>query len=131
MFSNGCFDILHFGHIDYLEQARRLGDRLVIGLNSDGSVCSLKGPNRPVNAENARARILAALQFVDGITVFSEETPKELIEYLLPDVLVKGADYEIENIVGAKTVLENGGEVKTINLVKGYSTTNIIDSLKS
>lgn len=129
--SNGCFDILHLGHIDYLEQASQLGDKLVIGLNSDESVKQLKGPNRPVNSEKARARILAALGFVDGVTVFSEETPKELIEYLLPNVLVKGADYNIENIVGAKTVLENGGEVKTINLVEGYSTTNIIENLKS
>jgi len=131
VFSNGCFDILHLGHIDYLEQASQLGDKLVIGLNSDDSVKALKGPNRPVNSEKARARILAALGFVDGITIFSEETPKELIELLIPNVLVKGADYKIENIVGGKTVLENGGEVKTIDLVEGYSTTNIIENLKS
>ncbi len=131
VFSNGCFDILHLGHIDYLEQASQLGDRLVIGLNSDQSVQELKGPSRPVNSEEARARILAALGFVDGITIFSEETPQELIDLLLPDILVKGADYNIENIVGAKTVLANGGEVKTIELVEGYSTTNIIKNLKS
>ncbi len=130
VFSNGCFDILHLGHIDYLEKARGLGDRLVIGLNSDDSVKILKGPNRPVNKEEARSRMLAALEFVDGVSVFEEETPKELIEYLLPDILVKGADYEIENIAGARAVLENGGEVKTIDLVEGYSTTSIIENLR-
>ena len=130
VFSNGCFDILHLGHIDYLEQASNLGDKLVIGLNSDDSVKLLKGPERPVNSEEARARLLAALEFVHGVTVFTEETPRELIDYLLPDVLVKGSDYSIENIVGAKNVLENGGEVKTIDLVDGYSTTKIIENLK-
>ncbi len=130
MFSNGCFDILHLGHIDYLEKARSLGDKLVIGLNSDKSVKKLKGENRPVNNEEARARMLAALSFVDGITVFEEDTPKELIDMLLPDILVKGSDYNIENIVGAKTVLANGGKVETIDLVNGYSTTNIIDKIK-
>ena len=131
VFSNGCFDLLHLGHIDYLEHAKGLGDKLVIGLNSDQSVCLLKGPNRPINSQMARARILAALEFVDGVTIFTDETPKDLIEYLLPDILVKGADYDIENIVGAKAVLENGGEVKTIDLVEGYSTTNIINNLKN
>ncbi len=130
VFSNGCFDILHLGHIDYLEKARSLGDKLVIGLNSDKSVKQLKGENRPINNEEARARMLAALSFVDGITVFEEDTPKELIDMLLPDILVKGSDYSIENIVGAKTVLANGGKVETIDLVNGYSTTNIIDKIK-
>lgn len=130
VFSNGCFDILHLGHIDYLEKARSFGDRLVIGLNSDDSVRKLKGENRPVNNEEARGRMLAALSFVDGVTVFNEETPKELIEYLLPDVLVKGSDYSVENIVGAESVMANGGTVKTIDLVNGYSTTNIIEKIR-
>lgn len=130
VFSNGCFDILHLGHIDYLEKARHLGNRLVIGVNSDDSVRKLKGPERPVNVEMARARMLAALAFVDGVTVFHEDTPKELIRYLLPNILVKGSDYEIRNIVGAEDVLANGGEVKTVNLVEGYSTTNLIEKLK-
>lgn len=130
VFSNGCFDILHLGHIDYLEKARNLGDKLVIGLNSDDSVSQLKGPERPINQEPARAKMLAALAFVDGITVFEEETPEELIEYLSPDILVKGSDYSVETIVGAKYVLSQGGEVKTIDLVEGYSTTNIIDKIK-
>lgn len=130
VFSNGCFDILHLGHIDYLEKARSLGSRLVIGLNNDDSVRALKGPERPVNNENARARILAALEFVDGVTIFSEDTPKQLISFLIPDILVKGSDYRIDNIVGADIVLANGGEVKTIDLVNGYSTTNLIQKLK-
>jgi rfaE bifunctional protein nucleotidyltransferase chain/domain len=130
VFSNGCFDILHLGHIDYLEKARSLGNRLVIGLNNDESVRQLKGPERPVNNEIARARILAALEFVDGITIFSEDTPKELISFLIPDILVKGSDYNIDNIVGADIVMANGGEVKTIDLVDGYSTTNLIQKLK-
>lgn len=131
VFSNGCFDILHLGHIDYLEKARAFGDKLVIGLNSDKSVKQLKGENRPINGEEARSRMLAALSFVDCVTIFGEETPKELIEYLLPNVLVKGSDYRVENIVGAKSVIANGGVVNTIDLVDGYSTTNIIDKIKS
>lgn len=130
VFSNGCFDILHLGHIDYLEKARAFGDRLVIGLNSDASVKVLKGEHRPINSEEARARMLAALSFVDGVTVFTEDTPKKLIEYLLPDVLVKGSDYKVENIVGAKSVIANGGVVNTIDLVNGYSTSNIIEKIK-
>ncbi len=130
VFSNGCFDILHLGHIDYLEKARSFGNRLIIGLNSDNSVRKLKGEGRPVNNEEARGRMLAALSFVDAVTVFDEETPEELIDYLLPDVLVKGSDYKVENIVGAKNVIANGGTVKTIDLVNGYSTTNIIEQIK-
>jgi len=130
VFSNGCFDILHLGHIDYLEKARSFGDRLIIGLNSDNSVRKLKGEGRPVNNEEARGRMLAALSFVDAVTVFNEETPEELIDYLLPDVLAKGSDYKMENIVGAKSVIANGGTVKTIDLVNGYSTTNIIEQIK-
>ena len=130
VFSNGCFDILHLGHIDYLEKARNLGDKLVIGLNSDDSVRKLKGPERPINQSSARAKMLAALAFVDGVTIFEEETPEKLIEFLSPDILVKGSDYSVETILGAKYVLSQGGEVKTIDLVEGYSTTNIIDKIK-
>lgn len=130
VFSNGCFDIVHLGHIDYLEKARTMGDKLVIGLNSDESVKLLKGPSRPVNDEYARARMLAAFQFVDGVTVFKEETPKQLIAYLIPDVLVKGSDYAVEDIVGADTVMAHGGEVKTIDLVEGFSTSKLIEKIK-
>lgn len=130
VFSNGCFDILHLGHIDYLEKARNLGSKLIIGLNDDNSVKRLKGSERPINDENARARMLSALSFVDAVVLFSEDTPKELITYLIPDILVKGSDYNLSNIVGADTVLANGGEVKTIDLVEGYSTTNLIQKLK-
>lgn len=130
VFSNGCFDIVHLGHIDYLEKARFLGDKLVIGLNSDASVKRLKGETRPINDGHARSRMLAAFGFVDGVTIFEEETPKDLISYLLPDILVKGSDYSIENIVGADTVIANGGEVKTIDLVEGFSTSTLIEKLK-
>ncbi|MGW8122188.1 D-glycero-beta-D-manno-heptose 1-phosphate adenylyltransferase [Roseivirga echinicomitans] len=130
VFTNGCFDILHLGHIDYLEKAKALGSKLVVGLNDNPSVKRLKGEERPINNENARARMLAALAFVDGVTLFSEDTPKELITYLIPNILVKGSDYDLSNIVGADIVLANGGEVKTIDLVDGYSTTNLIQKLK-
>ena len=130
VFSNGCFDILHLGHIDYLEKARNLGSKLIIGLNDDNSVKRLKGSERPINDENARARMLSALSFVDAVVLFSEDTPKDLITYLIPDILVKGSDYNLSNIVGADIVLANGGEVKTIDLVEGYSTTNLIQKLK-
>ena len=130
VFSNGCFDIVHLGHIDYLEKASQMGDKLVIGLNSDSSVKELKGEGRPINAEYARSRMLAALGFVDGVTIFGEETPKQLIAYLVPDVLVKGSDYEVKDIVGADTVIAHGGEVKTIDLVEGFSTTQLIEKIK-
>jgi len=129
VFTNGCFDILHLGHIDYLEKARKLGDRLVIGLNTDASVSRLKGPQRPLNEQNARARMLAALEFVDAVTFFDEDTPKQLIEALEPDILVKGSDYLTENIVGADIVIANGGRVETIDLVEGYSTTALIQKI--
>jgi len=130
VFTNGCFDILHLGHIDYLEKARSLGDKLVVGLNTDASVRKLKGAERPINPEHARARILAALSFVDLVVPFGEDTPLELITDLLPDVLVKGKDYAINNIVGADIVLEHGGKVETIDLVDGFSTTNIVTKIK-
>ncbi len=130
VFTNGCFDILHLGHIDYLEKARHFGNKLIIGLNTDASVRQLKGETRPVNNEYARSRLLAALAFTDAIILFGEATPLQLIEKLLPDILVKGNDYNIQNIVGAATVLENGGRVETIDLVAGYSTTGIIEKMK-
>lgn len=130
VFSNGCFDILHLGHIDYLEKARNKGNKLVIGLNTDSSVKKIKGINRPINNEFARARMLSALEFVDGVTLFSEDTPLLLIEKLLPNILVKGSDYLAENIVGANVVITNGGTVETIDLVDGFSTTNLIKKIK-
>jgi rfaE bifunctional protein nucleotidyltransferase chain/domain len=131
VFSNGCFDILHLGHIDYLEKASQLGSKLIIGINSDASVQRLKGPERPVQPEQARARMLAALAFVDAVVLFGEDTPLKLIETLVPQILVKGNDYTINEIIGADFVLNNGGEVKTIPLVAGYSTTEIINKIKT
>jgi len=130
VFTNGCFDLLHLGHVDYLENARNLGERLVIGLNSDSSVSRFKGPERPLQDQNSRARVLAALQFVDLVVFFNEDTPLELISKLLPNVLVKGSDYLAENIVGADVVKKNGGVVKTIDFVPGYSTTRIVEKIK-
>ena len=131
VFTNGCFDILHLGHIDYLEKARNLGDRLVVGLNTDQSVKRIKGKGRPVVDEMARARVIAALAFVDAVVYFGEDTPYQLIDQLKPDILVKGNDYLAENIVGADIVMANGGEVLTIDLVEGYSTTTIIHKIKN
>jgi rfaE bifunctional protein nucleotidyltransferase chain/domain len=131
VFTNGCFDIIHYGHIDYLARAASLGGKLVIGLNTDASVSKLKGPNRPVQDEKSRALILAALQFVDAVILFDEETPKELISFLIPDILVKGSDYSIDQIVGADVVLNNGGRVETMDFVPGYSTSKIIEKIKT
>jgi len=127
VFSNGCFDIIHRGHIEYLAKAASFGDVMIIGLNTDSSVSRLKGENRPVQDEKARALVIASLSFVDNIILFDEDTPFELINYLKPDILVKGSDYSVETIVGADIVLENGGKVETIDLVEGYSTSNIIE----
>ena len=130
VFTNGCFDIMHLGHVDYLEKARSMGDRLVLGLNTDDSVSRFKGPTRPIQDEQSRARILAALQFIDLVVFFNEDTPLNLITELIPDVLVKGSDYLAENIVGAEVVKRNGGVVKTIDFVSGYSTTRIVEKIK-
>jgi len=130
VFTNGVFDLLHLGHITYLAKAADMGDKLIIGLNTDASVKRLKGESRPINDQNNRAALLAALFFVDAVILFEEDTPRELISKLLPDVLIKGADYTVENIAGAKEVLANGGEVKTITLVDGYSSTSIINKIK-
>ncbi|MBS1952105.1 MAG: D-glycero-beta-D-manno-heptose 1-phosphate adenylyltransferase [Cytophagales bacterium] len=130
VFTNGCFDLLHLGHVDYLEKARSMGDKLVLGLNSDNSVSRFKGPERPLQDQQSRARVLAALQFVDLVVLFDEDTPLNLISQLLPNILVKGSDYLAENIVGADVVKKNGGEVKTIDFVPGYSTTRIVEKIK-
>lgn len=131
VFTNGCFDLVHLGHVDYLQKARNLGDKLVVALNTDASVSRIKGPNRPISTENSRARVMAAFEFVDAVVLFDEPTPKEVIEALCPDILTKGADYSIENIVGADFVQRNGGEVKTISFVEGFSTSSLIEKIKS
>ena len=128
VFTNGCFDLLHLGHVDYLEQARHLGDVLVVGLNTDASVGSLK-PGRPIQDETARARILASLAFVDAVVLFGEPTPLALIGLVQPDVLVKGDDYAISGIVGHELVLNRGGQVLTVPLVPGYSTSRIVERI--
>ena len=138
-FTNGCFDILHLGHVSYLSSAAELSDILVVGVNSDRSVRALeKAPNRPVNKESQRALIVASLESVDAVVVFDEDTPLDLISKIMPNVLVKGGDYDPHQeksdhpkyIVGRKEVIDNGGEVKTIELVEGFSTTNVIHKLK-
>ena len=130
VFTNGCFDVLHFGHVKYLLEAKQLGDSLVVGLNSDDSVRRLKGPSRPINGEKERAFVLAALSCVDYVTLFDEDTPENLIKSVRPDLLVKGGDYALDQIVGADFVRENGGVVTTIPFVDGYSSTHIIEQLK-
>ncbi|GAB4487809.1 MAG: D-glycero-beta-D-manno-heptose 1-phosphate adenylyltransferase [Saprospiraceae bacterium] len=125
VFTNGCFDLLHFGHLHYLADARDLGDRLVIGLNSAASVRRLKGPTRPINDEITRTHLLAALEVVDAVVIFEEDTPLELIKLVRPDVLVKGGDWKPEQIVGSDVVLASGGKVLSLPFVEGYSTTNI------
>jgi rfaE bifunctional protein nucleotidyltransferase chain/domain len=126
VFTNGCFDILHRGHVYYLSKAREMGDLLVIGLNSDASVKRLKGESRPVNGQQARAEVLGALSMVDHVIIFPEDTPLELIRAVQPDVLVKGGDYKVDEIVGYKEVASRGGEVVTIPVLEGYSTTSIL-----
>ena len=130
VFSNGCFDILHRGHVEYLSKSADLGDILIIGLNTDDSVRRLKGPSRPVNDEKARAVVLAALEFVDAIMFFEEDTPYNLIKRVQPDVLVKGKDYKAEDIVGYDIVTAKGGKVETIELVEGFSTTKTIEKMR-
>jgi D-beta-D-heptose 7-phosphate kinase/D-beta-D-heptose 1-phosphate adenosyltransferase len=125
-FTNGCFDLLHPGHISLLDQARRTGDRLIVGLNSDLSVSRLKGPGRPAQGEVARATVLASLKSVDAVVIFTEDTPLQLIEALTPDILVKGADYSVDNIVGADVVINRGGTVVLAELIQGHSTTNTV-----
>ncbi|MDD5173372.1 MAG: D-glycero-beta-D-manno-heptose 1-phosphate adenylyltransferase [Candidatus Omnitrophota bacterium] len=127
VFTNGCFDILHVGHVDYLSRAKDMGDILVVGLNSDSSVKKIKGAGRPINKESDRVKVLSALSFVDYIISFNETTPENLIKKVRPDILVKGGDWKIEDIVGGAFVRSRGGKVKSIPFVKGYSTTSIIE----
>ena len=131
VFTNGCFDILHRGHVEYLAQASDLGDKLIVGLNTDASVKRLKGESRPVNDEQSRALLLSALQFVDAVVLFGEDTPYELIKQVQPDILVKGNDYKPEEIVGYDIVTAKGGKVLTIDLVAGFSTTNVIRRMRA
>ena len=130
VFTNGCFDLLHVGHIRYLAQAKKLGDFLIIGLNSDSSVKELKGEDRPINSFEDRATLLAAIESVDSVIMFEEQTPENLIKDIVPDILVKGGDYNIEDIVGYQTVMQNGGQVKTLSFYDGYSSTNYINKIK-
>lgn len=130
VFTNGCFDILHRGHVEYLAQAANYGDILVIGLNTDSSVRRIKGESRPVQDEYARAIILASLSFVSAVILFDDDTPYNLIKQIQPDILIKGSDYNIKDIVGYDIVTAKGGEVVTIDFIDGYSTTSIIEKLK-
>jgi len=130
VFTNGCFDIIHRGHIEVLAQTADLGNKLIIGINSDSSIQKLKGKNRPIIEEQSRAILLASFSFVDAVVLFSEETPLNLISTLKPDVLAKGGDYEINTIVGHKVVQENGGQVILVPFVDGFSSTTIIDKIK-
>ena len=130
VFTNGCFDLLHVGHIRYLAQAKKLGDFLIIGLNSDSSVKELKGEDRPINSFEDRATLLSAIESVDLVIMFEEQTPENLIKDIVPDILVKGGDYNIEDIVGYQTVMQNGGQVKTLSFYDGYSSTNYINKIK-
>lgn len=131
VFTNGCFDILHRGHVDYLAKARALGDVLIVGLNDDRSVSKLKGPGRPVIEEGDRAAVLAALAAVDFVCLFAEETPFELIRSLVPDILVKGADWSVENVVGREIVEAAGGSVQTIEYLPNHSTSLILDHIRN
>jgi D-beta-D-heptose 7-phosphate kinase/D-beta-D-heptose 1-phosphate adenosyltransferase len=131
VFTNGCFDILHYGHARYLADARTLGNRLIIGLNSTASVRRLKGDHRPINDFETRAHLLASLQFVDLVVVFEEDTPYELIKKLQPDILVKGGDWSPDQIVGSDLILKNGGKVLSLPFAEGYSTTNIEQKIKN
>jgi rfaE bifunctional protein nucleotidyltransferase chain/domain len=130
VFTNGCFDILHIGHARYLHEARSLGDHLIVAVNSDRSVRANKGPERPVMKEEERAEMLAALGCVDSVIIFDEDTPLKVIEYLMPDILVKGGDWKPEDIVGSDAVIAAGGEVKSIPFVEGSSTTGIINKIE-
>ncbi len=131
VFTNGCFDLLHLGHIDYLSKAADMGDKLVIGLNSDASVAALKGAGRPISDQISRSVLLASFSFVDAVVLFDDPIPIQLIEWVRPDVLVKGADYTIDKIAGAEMVMQYGGLVKTIDFLNGYSTSLIEKKIKS
>ncbi|MBP8992250.1 MAG: D-glycero-beta-D-manno-heptose 1-phosphate adenylyltransferase [Bacteroidota bacterium] len=131
VFTNGCFDILHYGHINYLAKAANLGSKLIVGLNSDSSVQRLKGKDRPINKELERAFVLASLFFIEAIIIFNEDTPEKLIHNIAPDILAKGGDYKVEEIAGSDFVLKNGGKVEIIQFVEGYSSTKIINKVSN
>ena len=131
VFTNGCFDLLHRGHIDYLDKTAALGDKLIVGLNTDASIKKLKGEKRPFIDEQSRATLMASLEMVDAVILFNEETPYRLINQIKPDVLTKGKDYKIEEIAGFDIVLDSGGQVETIELSKGFSTTSLIEKIKN
>ncbi|MET1054122.1 MAG: D-glycero-beta-D-manno-heptose 1-phosphate adenylyltransferase [Pedobacter sp.] len=130
VFTNGCFDLLHAGHVAYLSEAADLGDKLIVGLNSDQSVSCIKGPQRPVNSETTRSTLLASMFFIDAVVLFGDDTPLELIKTVLPDILVKGGDYTVESIVGAKETIANGGKVEVLSFLPGFSSTAIIEKIK-
>jgi rfaE bifunctional protein nucleotidyltransferase chain/domain len=130
VFTNGVFDLVHLGHISYLTKAARLGDKLIIGLNSDASVRLIKGSDRPINNQQSRAALLASLFYVDLVVVFNDDNPLSLIKQIKPHILVKGADYSTDNIVGGKEVIDNGGEVKTIQFIEGQSSTSLINKIR-
>lgn len=129
VFTNGCFDVLHYGHVAYLRKARGFGEILIVGLNSDSSVKRIKGDSRPINSEKDRAEVLSELECVDYVVLFNEDTPEKLIEIITPDVLVKGSDWEHDKIVGAEHVKSKGGKVKRVKLLKGRSTTDTINRM--
>ena len=131
VFTNGCFDLLHAGHVAYLTEAAGLGDILILGLNSDASVQKIKGPQRPINNENTRSSLLSAMFFINAVIFFNEDTPLELIKAIQPDILVKGGDYKPEEIVGAKETIANGGTVEVLSFLPGYSSTAIINKIKN
>lgn len=131
VFTNGCFDILHLGHIDYLSKAKDVGDILIIGLNTDNSVKRIKGLNRPINDQQSRATFLASLRFADAVVLFDEDTPYDLIKFVQPDILIKGSDYQVEDIVGYDVVKAKGGDIITLDFLDGYSTTSIIEKVKN
>ena len=131
VFTNGCFDILHRGHVTYLNEAKAQGDFLIVGLNSDDSVKRLKGPERPINSEEDRKFVLENLKAIDAVVIFTEDTPYNLIKEISPNVLVKGGDWSVDQIVGSDLVMANGGEVKSLNFVDGFSTTKTISQIKS
>lgn len=130
VFTNGCFDLLHAGHIAYLSEAADLGTKLIVAVNSDSSVSCIKGPQRPINNEHSRMAMLASMFFIDAVVLFQDDTPLEVIKSVLPDVLVKGGDYTIETIVGASETIANGGSVKVLSFLPGYSSTAIIEKIR-
>lgn len=131
VFTNGCYDLLHPGHVDYLEKASAFGDKLVVAVNSDRSIKKLKGDSRPIIPEDGRNQMIASLEFTDLVVPFSDETPIKIIEAILPDVLVKGSDYKNQNIVGSDIVIKNGGRVELVDLLEGYSTTTTISKIEN